>query len=214
MEAGKSEILIFLPIHMMYRFLKPSKDDENNQSYEPLKRFMKEFNVNDDVESIDEYISNIKESFSFNNQYFTTSYKLRATNSNNDYALFFITKNIYGLEKAVETKWKLDKLCGEGFAKKQPNLFENEFKNKEQEDCLNSFKKKLIIYLSEEKTNNEIYKFTLTNGFQIKQANEILKELCLNNGCTFDRNIRKNSFYLNYTNYKNEEIKYRIKINE
>ena len=214
MNAGKSEILIFLPIHMMYRFLKPSEEDKENPSYEHLIRFMKEFKLHNIVESTDEYIANIKESFSFDNQYFTTSYKLRATNSHNDYALFFITKNIYGLEKAVETKWKLDKLCGSGFEKKKPSLFDVEFEDSKKEDCLNNFKNKLIIYLKEERTNNEIYKFTLTSGFQIKQTNEILKALCSENRCTFDREVRKNSYYLNYAHHKDNEIKYRIKINE
>ena len=52
------------------------------------------------------------------------------------------------------------------------------------------------------------------NGFKTTQANKVLKELCLDNRYIFDRSIQKNAFYLNYKNYKNEEIKYRIKINE
>jgi len=36
MEAGKSEILIFLPIHLMYRFLKPTKNEEKSFTFEAI----------------------------------------------------------------------------------------------------------------------------------------------------------------------------------
>jgi len=213
MEAGKSEILIFLPIHMMYRFLKPSKEDYNNISYQPLITFMETFKLKYNVESTKEYIEHIKEAFSFDDKYYTTSYILQSERKN-DYALFFITKNLKGLEKAVETKWKLDKLCGKGFEQKKISLFDEEEKEDKKEDCLEDLSKKIILFLRTKKNNNQLYEFTLKNGFLLKHINDILKKLQSENKLHFDRKIRKNSFYINYENHREEKIKYEVQINE
>ena len=214
MEAGKSEILIFLPIHLMYRFLKPTQNDKENPSYIPLRRFMTEFGLEYNATSPQEYIAHIENAFLCNEKYYTASYRLQA-DSSNLYALFFITKHIKGLEKAIDTKWELDELCGEGFEKKQPkSLFESEYKEEKKENCIEKFKDKLIEFLHTERTNNEIYIFALTNGFLIKHTNAILRQLDRKNKLIFDRDIRKNSFYLNYDYCKNNTIKYKEKINE
>ncbi len=214
MEAGKSEILIFLPIHLMYRFLKPTQNDKENPSYIPLRRFMTEFGLEYNATSPQEYIAHIEKAFLCDEKYYTASYRLQA-DSSNLYALFFITKHIKGLEKAIDTKWELDELCGEGFEKKQPkSLFESEEKENKKEKCIEKFRDKLMEFLRTERTNNEIYIFALTNGFLIKHTNAILRQVNGKNKLIFDRNIRKNSFYLNYDYYKNDTIKYKVKINE
>jgi len=51
-------------------------------------------------------------------------------------------------------------------------------------------------YLDLPRTNNDIYFFTLKKGFLPKHINIVLKSLQEN--LTFDRKIRKNSFYINY----------------
>ena len=214
MEAGKSEILIFLPIHLMYRFIKPTKDDEENPSYIPLRRFMTEFDLNYDANSPKQYIEHIEKAFLCNEEYYTASYRLQA-DSNNFYALFFITKHLKGLEKAIITKWELDELCGKGFEKRQPtSLFETEDKELKKENCLEKLQVKLISYLSVQRTNNELYEFTFKNGFLLKHTNDILKKLGLSGKLSFDREVRKNSFYLTSNHHKNKDIKYRVKINE
>jgi len=212
MEAGKSEILIFLPIHQMYRFIKPTKTDSENPSYIPLKRFITEFELEYSAKSPKEYINHVQKSFSFNEKYYTASYILQS-DSKNYYSLFFITKNLKGLEKAVETKWGLDTLCGKGFEqKKKPSLFADEEKEEKKEDCLGSLYEKLKIYLKIKKTNNELYEFTLKNGFLLKHTNDILKKLQNENKLHFDRDIRKNAFYINYENYRDDNIKYEVQI--
>jgi three-Cys-motif partner protein len=214
MEVGKSEILIFLPIHMMYRFLEPSQRDRENSSYQPLIEFMEAFDLNYDVQNSKEYIEHIKQAFSFENKYYTTSYILQS-NTKNDYALFFITKNLKGLEKAVETKWKLDELCGKGFEQqKAPTLFDGIDKETKKENCLKDLSEKLQIYLQDYRNNNELYEFTLKNGFSLKHINDILKRLQNDDKLYFDRTTKKNAFYINYENYKDKNIKYEVKINE
>ena len=214
MEAGKSEILIFLPIHLMYRFLKPTQHDKENPSYAPLRRFMTEFDLEYDASSPQEYIAGIEKAFLCHEKYYTASYILKS-DSNNYYALFFITKHIRGLEKAIAAKWELDELCGEGFENKQhKSLFEEEEKEEKKENCIEKFKEKLVEFLRSDRTNNEIYLFALTNGSLIKHTNVILKQLNEENKLHFDRKVRKNAFYLTYMNYKDGTIKYKVKINE
>ncbi len=216
MEAGKSEILIFLPIHQMYRFSKGTMSVETNSSEtNPLKRFIKEFKLNYNVESAKEYIDYVEKSFSFDETYYTTNFRLKATNSNNTYALFFITKNLKGLEKAVETKWKLDELCGKGFEKKSTlSLFEEEEEEKQKENCLNELELKLKKYLSIQRTNGELYEFTLVNGFLLKHTNAILKQFQSANKLSFvDDKRKKKTFYLDYK-YHNNEVIYKVIINE
>lgn len=216
MEAGKSEILIFLPIHQMYQFSKGTmKPDTKSSDRNPLKRFIKEFELNYTAESPKKYIEHVEKSFSFEKKYYTTHFRLRATSSNNMYALFFITKNLKGLEKAIETKWKLDELCGKGFEKKvNLSLFNEEDKEEEKENCLYDLELELKKYLSIQRTNGELYQFTLENGFLLKHTNAILKQLQKDNKLSFIEDKRKKrTFYLSYE-YFNKEVLYKVKINE
>lgn len=214
MEAGKSEILIFLPIHQMYRFMKPKDFENEHISSLPLRRFMTEFELEYDAKNSKEYISHVQKAFSFNEKYYTASYILESDRKNL-YALFYITKNLKGLEKAIVTKWELDGLCGKGFEqKKAPSLFEELDKEEKNENCLDNWFKKIKVYLQSEKDNNEIYEFTLKNGFLLKHTNEVLKKLQTDNKLDFDRKIRKSSFYLNYDSHRDNDIRYKVKIIE
>ena len=69
-------------------------------------------------------------------------------------------------------------------------------------------------YLHIERTNNEIYVFTLANGSLIKHTNAILRQLQKDNKLSFVEDKRKKrTFYLGYK-YYNEEVLYKVKINE
>ena len=216
MSSKNSEIIVFLPIAQMYRFSNAALTDEENNSYRHLRRFIEDFFPenhpiqNENLDSQIQYIDYIKDAFSCDSKYYTASYSIQRDNKNY-YALFFITNHIYGLDKIVNTKWELDNNCGEGFSKKETkNLFHEEFNENKKEDCFNVFRVKLKRYLSAFHDNNEIYEFTIKNGFLPKHTMEILKKEKLN----FDRDIRKNAFYLNYDHYKNNNVKYKVKIDE
>ncbi len=212
MNIGKTEILIFLPIYDMYRFLEPTKEDKENSSYRHIKRIMEEFELEYDVNSVEEYIDNIENAFSFNGEFYSTSLKLEKNKKGNVYALFFITKNLYGFEKAIDAKWKVDEVCGNKFEIQETNLFSEQFNDESNQKCLKNLKNKLINFLQEDRTNNEVYEFTLINGYLPKQSNNILRDLQNKDKLEFDRKVRKNSFYLNYDNYKKSIIKYKVRI--
>jgi len=215
MNSENSEIIIFLPISQMYRFSKIALTDKENKSYQPLRRFIEEFfQKNHSIHNKTyvnqlEYINDIKEALSFENRYYSASYHIHKEKKDY-YALFFITNHIYGLEKILDIKWKLDDLCGKGFKKttQQFGLFDEEFKSEKKDDCFSHFKLQLKIFLKEFKTNVDLYKFTLKMGFRPTHTVEILKTEEL----IFDREVRKNSFYINYKNYKEKNIKYKVRI--
>jgi len=215
MNSKNSEIIIFLPISQMYRFSKSALKDKENKSYKHLRRFIEEFFekghpiYQETYTNQLQYIEYIKEAFSFHEKFYSASYYI-SRQKKDYYALFFITNHIYGLEKILETKWKLDNLCGKGFKKtqRQTSLFSEVDKEEEKEDCFNKFKSSLITFLQKYRTNIELYKFILRSGFLPKYAIEILKTKELK----FDRQVRKNSFYMTYKYYKEEDIKYKVRI--
>jgi three-Cys-motif partner protein len=216
MNSKNSEIIIFLPISQMYRFSKSALQDRKNKSYKHLRRFIEDFfEVGHPIykETYDnqlQYIEYIKNAFSFNKEYYSASYHIQRQKKDY-YALFFITNHIYGLEKILKTKWELDNLCGKGFkkTKKQTSLFDEVDKEEEKENCFDKFQFNLRNFLQEYRTNIDLYEFTLKSGFLPKHTTKILKKENL----IFDREVRKNSFYIGYKEYyKKENIKYKVRI--
>lgn len=220
MDSKKSEIIIFLPIAQMYRFSNAALTDEENNSYRHLRRFIQDFfDVTHPIhdENLDnqfQYIDYIKEAFSFDDKYYSASYRIQR-DSRNYYSLFFITNHIYGLDRIIDTKWKLDSNCGEGFKKiKTGHLFTEMFEETDKENCLEKLENKLKDYLVEYRTNNEIYEFTLKTGFLPKQTSEILKILKNKNILKFNNDSKGNYFYIGWKYYKSSDIKYEVKIIE
>lgn len=220
MNSKNSEIILFLPIAQMYRFSDAAISDEENNSYKHLRRFIKEFfdaNHPFHTEKIKhqlKYVDYIKEAISFNDDFYSASYSIQR-DSKNYYALFFITNHIYGLDRIVETKWKLDNNCGEGFKQeKDTTLFTDMFEEEDKVNCLDRLEISLKKYLKTIKTNNEIYEFTLKIGYMPKQTNEILKALKDKNSLKFSEEKKNNYFYIAWKYYKDNDIRYEVKIIE
>jgi three-Cys-motif partner protein len=216
MQNGKTEIILFLPIAQMQRFtLKAISSEE--KAYTPLKEFVTTFFPSNHVIKTQtikaiKYIEYIKDALKLN-KYYTTSYYIERDKTNY-YALFFMSNNIYGFEKILEVKWEL----GNGFSlPKPPTLFDNEFKEEDEENYINTFKEKLLNFLkSKPRNNNELYKFTLDNEFLPKHLALLLNDLLKNSIITvFKDNSTNNKVTINmfsYTNYKNNSELCIIKI--
>lgn len=218
MNAGKSEIILFLPISNMYRFSKDALCDEENKSYVHLRRFIEEFFdeshpiYEGKFEHQLEYIEFIKKALCFNDVYFSASYSIQR-DTKNYYSLFFVTSHIYGLEKVLETKWKLDALCGEGFEQnKQAGLFDEENKENKKNECFEKLKISLFSFLNEYKINYEIYEFIVKEGFSPSHANKALEEMRESLIFESDYKPRKNAFLVGYKYYKEKDKRYRVKI--
>lgn len=220
MKNGFTEVILFLPISHMQRFTNAAIQDEYSISqYEPLRNFVYSFFLDENhpirqnTVKAKEYIQYIADALKFENQYFATSYYIERDKAN-FFALFFMSSNIFGFEKILETKWKLDEEHGGGF--KLPdstgNLFAEEFAVEAKNENARKLKGILETALKRPLTNNEVYELVLRNEFLPKHANEVLKEMQDNipkfrvvNIITGEK-ARKNAFYLSYKQYKSEPI--------
>lgn len=219
-----TEIILFLPVMQMYRFKDIALNDPNRACYEDLRKFIFSFFpanhkiLNDKIENVFEFINEIKEALSFEGKFYTCSHYIER-GKGNYYALFFITSNIYGLDKMVEAKWKLDPIKGKGFTqKKAPSLFDNHFEEVDYNRELDFLKTKILEVLKKGiLSNNAIYKLTLQNEFRPTHAKKALEglinskrvETCDEKG---EKIITPGAYYLDYTHFKNNENKIFFKI--
>lgn len=207
LNNGRTETIIFLPITHMYRFTGKVKEESTESFYLPLKKFITQFDINIDLVDSDlSLINEIASSLKFNDTYKTTSYRIK-NQQGTYYALFFVTNHVYGLEKVLEVKWRLDKEQGEGFTNRiQGDLFL-------EKEKLGTLKELIISFIKSPRSNQELYEFTLSNGFLPKHANNILKNLQQENKISITPpNIRKGSFYISKDHHQENQPKITIEL--
>lgn len=220
MKNGYTEVILFLPISHMQRFTNAAIQDEDSISqYEPLRNFVYRFfpdknhPIRQNTVKAKEYIQHIADALKFGKQYFATSYYIERDKANY-FALFFMSSNIFGFEKILETKWKLDEEHGGGFKLPEAtgNLFAEEFALEAKNENASRLKGILETALKQPLTNNDVYEFVVRNEFLPKHANEVLKEMQATNPKFKVVNIitgekaRKNAFYLSYKQYNSEPV--------
>lgn len=225
LKNNKTEILLFLPVMQMYRFKDIALSNQDRRCYEDLRNFIFSFfpedhNLHEEkVENIFDFIYEIKKALGFGSQYLSCAHYIQR-DKGNYYALFFITANMYGLEKMVEAKWKLDPVRGSGFSQKQDvkqlSMFSNEFETRDHRLHLGFLKDQIMASLRNNKLSNvELYSIALRNEFQPIHCKRVLIEL-LNESkievinTTGELVSQAEIAYLNYTHYKTGERKYFI----
>ena len=212
MKNGRTEVILFLPISHMQRFTNVAiQDEESITQYEPLREFVFSFFPDTDhpirqntVRAID-YINYVADALKFNNKFFATSYFIERDRAN-IFALFFMSSNILGFEKILETKWKLDEEHGGGFRLPEKdqtlNMFADEFALETKNENARRLREVIEEALKTPKTNYEVYELVVRNEFLPKHANEVLKDLQNTNtkfsviDITTGKKARKNAFYL------------------
>lgn len=212
MKNGRTEVILFLPISHMQRFTNAAIQDEDAIiQYEPLREFVYSFFPDTDhpirqntVKAMD-YINYVANALKFDDKFFATSYFIERDKAN-IFALFFMSSNILGFEKILETKWKLDEEHGGGFRlpeKEQTiDMFADEFALETKNENARRLRKILEEALKSPKTNNEVYELVVRNEFLPKHANEVLKDLQNTNpkfsviDISTGKKARKNAFYL------------------
>jgi len=207
-SSKKSEALIFLPTQNMFRF-------EKKGTPESLQQFISDLVPKDEWPESETglgFIENLLEKFReyLGWEFFVDSFII-ARNTNQYFCLFFFTSHIRGFEKMLESKWKIDEEEGRGWKHRMgSDLFADQEKTPKTEKLRSS----LFRYLEEERYNGELYEYGLRQGFLPTHVTSILKELQsddvikvnLKNG----DNARRNAFYVNYNNYKNNPTKVKV----
>jgi three-Cys-motif partner protein len=214
-----TEIILFLPVMQMYRFKDIAISDPNRSCYEDLRKFIFSFFppshkiLSDKIENVFEFINEIKIALSYSGRFYSCSHYIER-GTGNYYALFFVTSNIYGLDKMVEAKWKLDPVKGKGFLqKKTATLFDDHFEEVDHKRQLNFLKTVILEALKNSILSNiDIYELSLKNEFRPTHAKSVLDELvearkiytCSSKGEHVSNN---GAYYLDYRNYINKHNK-------
>jgi three-Cys-motif partner protein len=209
LKSGKSEVLLFLPTQFMFRF-------EKQGTPECLVDFISELMPVEQWPASEtgiDFIENLTEAFRKTlGEHFVDSFII-TRDKNQFFCLFFFTSHIYGFDRMLDAKWTIDEEEGRGWQYESENTL---FNQTEKKANTYKFERKLIDFLKTEKTNSQLYQFTLHNGHLPSHTNEILIKLQDEGKLTALKNdgtkARKSSFYINYKDYKNEPSKIKLKI--
>jgi len=203
-KAENLDLLIFIPIHSIYRFLRKEK---NSNQLKPIADFLRDIGIDEkDAEGFSElidFIEEIKCAFykKVGSKY--VYYKILKNEKINDkHTLFFISKHILGAEKFLEV---LDKFEEKDLFKFAVSDLEGPF----IED----------IRDNRELTNCELYKCGILNGLLPKRVKIVLEKLETDKKITVvpedscKKHIRR-YFYIGYKYYKEESPKLKVIFNK
>ena len=206
----KTEVLLFLPTQFMFRF-------ESKGTPECLKDFISELVPKEQwpkSETGVEFIENLRDGFrnALGNDFFVDSFII-TRDRNQFFSLFFFTSHIYGFDRMLESKWEIDAEEGRGWYYEEASLFNSQPK---KPNTL-KFEKNLMNYLKGvNRTNGEVYEFTIRNGHLVGHANDILAK-SQNDGhlqiiSSDGKPIRKGAFHIRYKDYRDESNKIKMMI--
>jgi|688.fasta_scaffold219925_2 three-Cys-motif partner protein len=205
LAKGNAEVLLFLPTQFMYRF-------DINGTPEALIDFIEELTEYKnwkETDSVWGFIDQLKEAFRnyLGLKFYVDTFSIQKDPST-VFCLFFFSSHIKGFEKMLEAKWEIDTEQGKGwnFTGNQPSLF---FDHK-----TNLLEEKLKSFLKKERTNGEIYEFTLRSGYLTKHTNEIFYNWQQSGKLEVSakQKVRKGAFYISYNYFKNESEKVRFEL--
>jgi len=211
LKSKKTEVLLFLPTQFMFRF-------EKNGTPQCLKDFIAELLPETEWPTSStglDFIENLKDAFRKNvgNDFFVDSFVI-TRDKNQFFCLFFFTSHIYGFDRMLDSKWQIDEEEGRGWSYEGDSLFNQVVKTANTV----KFERNLISFLKAgERTNSDIYVFTLHQGHLTKHTNQILSKLQDENRLIVlqkdGKMARKGSFYINYKDHKNspDKVKFKIK---
>ncbi len=176
LKNGKTEVILFLPIYFMYRFVGKALTDETFAGGKPLEEFLTELFSGKipDIKNQINFINDVKEQFKkyLGLKYVDTFTIERETNQ--FFSLFFFTNNKTGFYKMLDAKWDLDEESGRGFKIVNPNqsLMFDEITSVDYSSMMKDFlKSKQVI------TNQDLFDFGLDSGFLPKHTKKVLDEL-------------------------------------
>jgi len=204
----KTEVLLFMPTHHMYRF-------KDNGTPECLVRFMEDLDISEKIKGVSglEFIEMVMNGFQekLGTELYVDSFVIKR-DLNQFYCLFFFTSNTLGYLKMLEAKWKIDKEDGRGWQGIQThNLFS------QSNETANTDKLQKIItnYLQTgPKTSGELFELVIRNRFLPKHGTEVLKSMQDSLEVTNEAGNKatKGAFYISYDNYKKNPNKATIKL--
>lgn len=177
MQNGKTEIILFLPIYLMYIFTNKAISEDKFPGGKPLQLFIRELfgagapSLDSELKYIDSLTKQFKNYLTIK---FSTAFTIER-NPGHYFSLFFFTNNKKGFQKMLETKWKLDEQNGRGYKigtdKYQSSMFNiTEISN--YDDLVYDF-----IKAHKSVTNIQLLDFGLENEYLPKHTKQVLDNL-------------------------------------
>jgi three-Cys-motif partner protein len=211
LKSKKSEVLLFLPTQFMFRF-------DSKGTPECLINFIEELMPKEKWPLSSNgivFIENLTETFrnSLGANYFVDSFII-TRDTNQFFCLFFFTSHIYGFDRMLHEKWRIDEEQGRGWKYEATDSL---FTHLQKKPDTIRFERKLHELLkNREVTNGELYEFTLQNGHLPKHTTEILTKLQLEGKLSSANKdgtqARQKAFYLSYENYNKNPDKIKLKL--
>ncbi|ACC97785.1 hypothetical protein Emin_0223 [Elusimicrobium minutum Pei191] len=169
-NRDKLEILIFIPLYHVFRFL---KGEEEDVYYRPVAQFLEYFDIAkeqaQECDTLEDFAQLIRSAFQSKMRTHFAYYKsLKNKDCNSQHVIFFLSKNIKGAEKFLYAAEAAEK-----YFDKQGDLFSMTYDTfKEEADTLiNTIKNADPI------TNSQLYELSISLGMLPKYTNEIFSKL-------------------------------------
>lgn len=196
LAGGHSEVLLFLPTEMMYRFADKAyhEDFDGGQALKDwlTELFPEALPLFTDVH---DFIRQFRDRLQTKLEVPYSSRFTLETSNRNTYSLFYFTSSRRGLEKMLESQWREDPDAGTGHRADQNfTLF--------KPGVLANYPARVEEYLAAapSRTNEDLLEFGLSEGFLPKHTAEVLKMLTTVGRLTTWEpecpKLRKNAFYL------------------
>ncbi len=199
----RTDFLFFISSSFVKRFA----EQDEFQKY--LKVSKKDFDTSK-PEHCHRIILDYYKSMTNGSEYYLAPFSI--SKGTNIYGLIFGSNNPVGMEKYLDAAWSIDKNTGEAnFNIDGDTIISGQLSFFPEDNVIKKvdiFERNLLEWLKTERTNKEVYLFTLTNGMRKTHTTEILKEHSKSLKIVSEDKIRKGSFYLVYKPEKLIRIKY------
>jgi len=172
-QNPNTEIMLFLPVSFIYRFIDSPK---SNPTLYKWKTFM---SITGRPKDLLKIVDLITKRFSLAG-FYSGSFILNNQQNSNKYAIFFVSSNVYGLEKFNETKWAIDPIDGSQMCRNFtgeviPSIAE-EWRLASLDKLSNSIKEHISAKPNKMIDNIELYDVVIRQGFLPRHFNEVWKK--------------------------------------
>ena len=206
----KVEVLLFLPVQFMYRFVA-------NATPVALKEFISELTDYDQWQPKQDPVEFAFQIRDLYRKYFGKSAYVSAfvieKDANTMFCLYFFTTNLRGYLKMIEAKWDIDSTAGAGWSfRKVPG--QASLLNNPEEYLEND----LLEFLQQGgKTNVDVFEFAvIDNEFKETHAKKACDKLVAAGKIAVmgysGEKVRAGSYYINYDCYKDRDRKVRFEV--
>jgi len=136
----------------------------------------------------------------------------------NIYGIIFGSGKLLGLEKFLKVCWNQDKVSGEANYDIDDDIVRNGITLYDELNVskkIGLFEERLITFLQDFKSNNDLYEFTIKNGCLPRHTYEILCKLQKDRRLEVEpSDTKKRSFYINWDNYNRRIVKVKVRVSK